>query len=188
MFQNLKSLLGNLIYHCLKNTLCTSDQIDIRMGSTSVQSKEPYSWICSYGVALVKNTICGDTLQVYEKLLVEASRSLLKRDLRQSLFTLFTNWAGKYGLPSVKTLTMDGDLSNKKHIELQYAALQAMSSLLCCGPCFDALTEESPYYLWLDGLLNSTEEKVSPYKAMRKRFLHDKSITWILMVPPHIIK
>ncbi|CAH1110307.1 unnamed protein product [Psylliodes chrysocephalus] len=90
---------------------------------------------------------------------LDACRSLLKRDLRCNLFTLFGNWAGKYGFPIGKT-SVEGDMNNKKHIELQLVALQAMSSLLCCGPCFDSLTEESSYYLWIDGLLNSTDEKV----------------------------
>ncbi|KAG5899998.1 hypothetical protein JTB14_009085 [Gonioctena quinquepunctata] len=90
---------------------------------------------------------------------LEGCRSLLKRDLRRNLFSLFTNWAGKYGIPNNK-MTLEGDMANKKHLELQYTSLQAMSSLLCCGPCFDSLTEESSYYLWLDGLLNSTDEKV----------------------------
>ncbi|CAH1170054.1 unnamed protein product [Phaedon cochleariae] len=90
---------------------------------------------------------------------LEACRSILKRDLRRSLFSLFTNWAGKYGMPNNK-LSLEGDMTNKKHIELQFVSLQAMSSLLCCGPCFDSLSEESSYYLWLDGLLNSSEEKV----------------------------
>lgn len=91
---------------------------------------------------------------------METCRSLLKRDLRRNLFTLFTNWVGKYGIPNNKTMLLEGDMSNKKHIELQFVSLQAMSSLLCCGPCFDGLTEESSYYLWLDGLLNSSDEKV----------------------------
>ncbi|XP_030765953.1 protein furry isoform X3 [Sitophilus oryzae] len=91
---------------------------------------------------------------------LDIRRSLLKRDLRKNLFVLFTYWVGKYTLPNTKISQPEGDMSNKKHAELQFASLQAMSSLLCCGPCFDGLTEESPYYLWLDGLLNSTDEKV----------------------------
>lgn len=90
---------------------------------------------------------------------MDTRRSLLKRDVRRSLFSLFNNWVGSHCLPNTKT-TFEGDLNNKKHTELQLVSLQAMSSLLCCGPCFDTLTEESPYYLWLDGLLNSTDEKV----------------------------
>lgn len=47
--------------------------------------------------------------------------------------------------------------------ELQLSALQAMSGLLCCGPCFNtqSLSEEgSILYQWLDLLLASREEKV----------------------------
>ncbi|XP_072390599.1 protein furry isoform X1 [Diabrotica undecimpunctata] len=90
---------------------------------------------------------------------LETRRSLLKRDLRRNLFTLFGNWAGKYGFPTGK-VNSEGDMNNKKHVELQLISLQAMSYLLCCGPCFDSLTEESSYYLWIDGLLNSPDEKV----------------------------
>lgn len=91
---------------------------------------------------------------------VDVRRSLLKRDLRKSLFVLFTNWVGRYTIFSTKILQPESDMSNKKHVELQFVSLQAMSSLLCCGPCFDSLTEESPYYPWLDALLNSSDEKV----------------------------
>ncbi|XP_055323770.1 protein furry isoform X11 [Sitodiplosis mosellana] len=46
--------------------------------------------------------------------------------------------------------------------KLQFSALQAMSALLCCGPCFDPqyLTEEGLIYPWLDSLLISMDEKV----------------------------
>lgn len=94
-------------------------------------------------------------------ILVETCRSLFKRDLRRNLFTLFSHWVGKYGLfPNVSTSEME--FQNKKNSELQLICLQAMSSLLCCGPCFDSndLAEESSFYTWLDGLLNSSEEKV----------------------------
>lgn len=91
---------------------------------------------------------------------MEACRTLLKKDIKQNLFLLLANWAGKYSISTIRP-SLENDSVNKKHIELQYAALQAMSSMLCCGPCFDNLAEESPYYLWLDGLLNSTDEKVN---------------------------
>lgn len=90
---------------------------------------------------------------------MEACRTLFKKDLKKNLFLLLANWAGKYTISTIKT-SLENDSVNKKHVELQYAALQAMSSMICCGPCFDSLSEESPYYLWLDGLLNSTDEKV----------------------------
>lgn len=40
--------------------------------------------------------------------------------------------------------------------------VQAMSALLCCGPCFDPqyLTEDGLIYPWLDTLLISTDDKV----------------------------
>lgn len=40
---------------------------------------------------------------------------------------------------------------------------QAMSALLCCGPCFDGqyLAEEGLIYHWLDSLLLTSDEKVS---------------------------
>ncbi|KAL1517075.1 hypothetical protein ABEB36_000886 [Hypothenemus hampei] len=103
---------------------------------------------------------CNFLRKMIKNFTLDARRSLLKRDLRKSLFVLFTNWVGKYSLPNTKSLQMDSDVSNKKHVDLQFVSLQAMSSLLCCGPCFDGLTEESPYYLWLDALLKSSDEKV----------------------------
>jgi hypothetical protein len=46
--------------------------------------------------------------------------------------------------------------------ELQLSALQAMSALLCCGPCFNpqGLAEDGLFYPWLDMLLASHDEKV----------------------------
>lgn len=76
---------------------------------------------------------------------------------------LFSAWSGKYGVPVRRAQNSNSvDLSNKKGTELQFAALQAMSALLCCGPCFDAegLAEDGPYYQWLDVMLESTDEKV----------------------------
>lgn len=95
---------------------------------------------------------------------VETCQSLLKRDLKRNLFMLFSTWSGKYAVPVKKTQSSTNvDLSSKKGTELQFAALQAMSALLCCGPCFDAegLAEDGPYYQWLDVMLESSDEKVS---------------------------
>ncbi|CAH0545977.1 unnamed protein product [Brassicogethes aeneus] len=91
---------------------------------------------------------------------LETCRSLFKRDLRRNLFILFSNWVGKYAIPYVPS--SDIDTVNKKNAELQFISLQAMSSILCCGPCFDTndLSEDSMFYLWLNGLLNSSDEKV----------------------------
>lgn len=78
---------------------------------------------------------------------------------------LFSAWSGKYGVPDRRAQNSNSvDLSNKKGTDLHFAALQAMSALLCCGPCFDAegLAEDGPYYQWLDVMLESSDEKVGP--------------------------
>lgn len=43
------------------------------------------------------------------------------------------------------------------------SALQAMSAVLCCGPCFDpnGLAEDDCYYAWLNMLLASQDDRVS---------------------------
>ena len=89
-------------------------------------------------------------------LLVESQTMLLKTDLRRNLFGLFSTWAGGYSYPSSNT-NIDSNVS-----ELQFAALQAMSTVLCCGPCFDTkhLVEDGPLYQWLNFLLNTPEDKV----------------------------
>lgn len=96
---------------------------------------------------------------------VEACHTLLKRDLRRNLFTLFASWAGPYGKPLLASIVVAED-DKSFCSELQISALQAMSGLLCCGPCFNtqALAEEgSLLYQWLDLLLASKDEKVSLY-------------------------
>lgn len=93
---------------------------------------------------------------------METCQSLLKRDLRRNLFMLFSTWSGKYGAPVRAHPGVDSDQSHKKCTELQFAALQAMSALLCCGPCFDCqgLAEDGPFYQWLDVMLESQDERV----------------------------
>ncbi|XP_061497147.1 protein furry isoform X4 [Anopheles gambiae] len=46
--------------------------------------------------------------------------------------------------------------------KLQFSALQAMSAVLCCGPCFDPghLAEDGAIYSWLDMLMTSKDEKI----------------------------
>jgi hypothetical protein len=48
--------------------------------------------------------------------------------------------------------------------ELEFAALQAMSALLSCGPCFtnQGLCYEGIFYPWLDMMLDCSDEKVRP--------------------------
>ena len=94
---------------------------------------------------------------------MEVRPSLLKRDLRQQLFILFASWSGKFGLPF--SLSSSGPNNKEQDLaELELTAVEAMSSVLCCGPCFNkqGLTEDShsDIYLWLDVLLSSKIEKV----------------------------
>lgn len=93
---------------------------------------------------------------------MDICQTLLKRDLRRNLFVLFSTWSGKYGAPVRQSGQTETEQGHKKCTELQFAALQAMSALLCCGPCFDCvgLTEEGPFYQWLDLMLESMDEKV----------------------------
>lgn len=101
---------------------------------------------------------------------METSQTLLKRDLRRNLFMLFTTWSGKFSYPAHRSGQPEQDLGHKKCTELQFAAIQAMCALLCCGPCFDslALAEEGLCYQWLDVMFESNDEKVS-YKFDSKK-------------------
>ncbi|XP_049542885.1 protein furry isoform X2 [Anopheles darlingi] len=46
--------------------------------------------------------------------------------------------------------------------KLQFSALQAISAVLCCGPCFEPahLAEDGAIYSWLDMLMTSNDEKI----------------------------
>ena len=47
-------------------------------------------------------------------------------------------------------------------LELELAAIQAMSAVLCCGSVFDpsGLNEDGYIYIWLNKLLTASDEKV----------------------------
>lgn len=101
---------------------------------------------------------------------MESRTSLLKRDLRQQLFILFAGWSGKFGRPfgfnspSSIAAASAAARDHQELSELELTAVQAMSSVLCCGPCFNrqGLTEDShsDIYSWLDILLASKNDKV----------------------------
>uniref|UniRef100_A0A182NNI5 Cell morphogenesis protein N-terminal domain-containing protein n=1 Tax=Anopheles dirus TaxID=7168 RepID=A0A182NNI5_9DIPT len=61
---------------------------------------------------------------------------------------------GSAGNNSVGTIAAEEE-------KLQFSALQAMSAVLCCGPCFDPghLAEDGAIYSWLDMLMTSKDEK-----------------------------
>ncbi|XP_016844243.1 protein furry isoform X3 [Nasonia vitripennis] len=109
----------------------------------------------------IKLHFCNFIRKMLKSFSLEACHTLLKRDLRRNLFGLFASWAGPYGKPLMSAAAMPQE--EDKCSELQLSALQAMSGLLCCGPCFNtqSLSEEgSILYQWLDLLLASREEKI----------------------------
>ncbi|XP_014285726.3 protein furry isoform X3 [Halyomorpha halys] len=102
----------------------------------------------------IKLHFCNFIRHMLKSFPLESHQSLLKRELRRSLFNLFMMWAGPLGRP--------GEAGNGPPTQLQFQALQAMSAVLCCGPCFDphALAEEGSLYPWIDHLLASEDPKV----------------------------
>ncbi|XP_043493885.1 protein furry isoform X2 [Polistes fuscatus] len=109
----------------------------------------------------IKLHFCNFIRKMIESFSLETCHSLLKRDLRRNLFMLFASWAGPYGRPLTSVSSLHEE--EKTCTELQFSALQAMSGLLCCGPCFNpqSLSEEGAIlYQWLDLLLASKDEKI----------------------------
>ncbi|XP_046390276.1 protein furry [Ischnura elegans] len=172
--------------------------------------------------SLLRLHFCNFVRKMIRSFPLERRHTLLKRDLRRNLFSLFSAWSGRYGcsmsgsstggysagmsmslygygfgpsssgapgsegsshLLSSSNVSASGGgaggaggmgsgphgnssshgSASESCTELQLSALQAMSALLCCGPCFDpkGLCEEGGYfYPWLDLLLHSRDEKV----------------------------
>lgn len=95
--------------------------------------------------------------------LVESCITLLSRDLKRNLFNLFASWSGIFAKPLGLANHISGTSAEEE--KLQFCSLQAMSALLCCGPCFDPqyLSEDGLLYPWLDMLLSSKEDKVGVF-------------------------
>lgn len=95
---------------------------------------------------------------------VEASATLLSRDLKRNLFNLFSSWSGPFAKPlrQNNSGSSGGSSTNVEEEKLQFCALQAQSAILSCGPFFDGhyLAEDGILYSWLDLLLNTTDDKV----------------------------
>lgn len=105
----------------------------------------------------IKLHFCNFVHKLIKSFSLENHTHLLGHDLRRNLFYLFATWSGNLGVPFgvvEKRNSADESLS-----ELELSALQAMSSVLCCGPCMDppGLNEESVIYHWLDSLLGSRD-------------------------------
>ncbi|XP_024946755.1 protein furry isoform X2 [Cephus cinctus] len=109
----------------------------------------------------IKLHFCNFIRKMIKSFSLETCYALLKRELRRNLFTLFASWAGPYGRPLTSTAFTNEE--ERFFSDLQLFALQAMSGLLCCGPCFNpqSLSEEGAIlYQWLDLLLASKDEKI----------------------------
>ncbi|CAB3359556.1 Hypothetical predicted protein [Cloeon dipterum] len=120
----------------------------------------------------VKLHFCDFLRKMLKSFSMESRRTLLKRDLHKKLFWLLNGWTTKYMVNN--TANASGkkccDLNHSVNqvqdevcSELEFAALQAMSALLSCGPCFtnQGLCYEGIFYPWLDTMLDSSDEKVS---------------------------
>lgn len=108
----------------------------------------------------IKLHFCNFVHKLIKSFSLENHTHLLGHDLRRNLFYLFATWSGNLGVPFggvEKRNSADETLT-----ELEFSALQAMSSVLCCGPCMDppGLNEESVIYHWLDSLLSSKDERL----------------------------
>ncbi|XP_044733095.1 protein furry isoform X3 [Chrysoperla carnea] len=155
---------------------------------------------------------CNFIRKMIKSFSLETCTTLLKRDLKRNLFTLFTTWAEPYGLKlnesglvtsssggnnatgsggmtsgsgnttsggagaNINSTSTSSNMNSDHHhhhhhhyeqqqatcTELQLAALQAMSALLCCGRCFNTngLAEDGMFYPWLDMLLASNNEQI----------------------------
>ncbi|KAG8326331.1 hypothetical protein J6590_044319 [Homalodisca vitripennis] len=122
----------------------------------------------------IKIHFCNFIRKMLKSFPLETYQTLLKRDLRRNLFVLFAGWSGSFGRSLASALTGSAGPSSTvpattapeppaEEEEQQFCALQAMSAVLCCGPCFEpsALAEEGCLYPWLDSLLASKDEKWS---------------------------
>lgn len=90
---------------------------------------------------------------------VETYRTLLKRELRQNLFTLFCNWAEHLASAAIATSLTKIILIKD---DLQMASLQAACAVLTCGPCFNhsLLEPDGSLYAWIDVLLAHPDKRV----------------------------
>ncbi|KFB41528.1 AGAP004892-PA-like protein [Anopheles sinensis] len=114
----------------------------------------------------VKTHFCDFIRKMIKNFSLESCATLLSRDLKRNLVNLFVAWSGStYALP----FASHGHQSHGSHHaghhgeeKLQFSALQAISAVLCCGPCFDPghLAEDGAIYSWLDMLMTSKDEKI----------------------------
>ncbi|XP_015783421.1 protein furry [Tetranychus urticae] len=110
----------------------------------------------------IRIKFCGFINNLVKSFPLESRSKLLSRDLRANLFQLFASWSGKYSQCLIDSKTTQNIIGNTSS-ELEFMALEAMSSVLACGHVFDNsyLLEDSSVYTWLRGILASSDEKVT---------------------------
>lgn len=126
----------------------------------------------------VRLCFCRSLYILIESFDMDLKECLLKRETRRQLFQLCIGWSGQYSqfwgklfslASSTTTITTtatstvgSGTCGEAQKSALEYASLQAASSLLTCGPVFQSslLFEESQLYFWMDFLLGSEDSRV----------------------------
>ncbi|KAG0715973.1 Protein furry [Chionoecetes opilio] len=115
----------------------------------------------------IKTHFCEFVRKLIATFSLEQRQTLLPRFQRKSLFYLFASWSGIFGVPFGFKAgdTRSGNSGSgcvAQPSEFELCAVQAASSVLCCGPAFEPelLADEAPVYLWLDALLGSHDEKI----------------------------
>ncbi|XP_022655915.1 protein furry-like isoform X2 [Varroa destructor] len=103
----------------------------------------------------LKHHFCSFLIKLIKSFNIEQRSALLSLELRRKLFYLFANWCGYLGTPFSER--------NDTVMEYDMTHLQAMCTVLGCGPMFEppGVHEESVIYHWLDGLLFSKDEKLN---------------------------
>ncbi|VVC32584.1 Hypothetical protein CINCED_3A005220 [Cinara cedri] len=107
----------------------------------------------------IKLYFCRFVMKMIKSFELETYRTLLKRELRQNLFTLFCNWAEHIGSCAISNSLLIMDLIKD---DLQMASLQAACAVLTCGPCFNPTLAEpdGSLYTWIDVLLVHPDKRV----------------------------
>ncbi|KAI1301913.1 Protein furry -like protein-like [Halotydeus destructor] len=94
---------------------------------------------------------------------LENRPTLIGRDTRRNLFYLFSYWTGKLSSCILSNKRLNLNTDDIPLTEFEFVALKAMSSVLCCGPVFDAqiLAEDSNLYHWIEALVGSKDERLN---------------------------
>ncbi|XP_055333456.1 protein furry homolog-like isoform X2 [Paramacrobiotus metropolitanus] len=124
-------------------------------------------------LASIQLHFCKFIHSLIQSFFIELREHLFIPTQRQLLFNLFSGWTGRFAC-----FPKDSGKPAIPSAELEFCALQAMSSVLCCGKVFDRnlLSEDSALFRWLDMLLASSSDTV--------RNLSQETVTLLLCMNP----